>query len=384
MHTTDPAGQPQGSYGLTTPGASRLFGLDAMRAAAILLVLEFHFSIWVQGARSPSLVRWLPDGVDVFFALSGFLVGGVWIHTLTQATQPTLRTGLRFLGRRWFRTLPNYYLFLGLNIALAAYELPVGNVLTENWPHYLSFTAFASTGTTGFFHESWSLAVEEWFYVALVAMGLPLMWLWGRTRAARSTVLASAALLIVLPLLWRLRVPLHYALDATVWDDFFRKTTPRRFDAIGWGVLAAWAQYYYPQFVRRWRGWAFGVGAVLLLFNAEVLLTGTAYCIYKGHIHFVQQGIGCALLLPLLNHIATPRGLWAKGVEHISRISYSLYLVHFTPLLRVAEQYLAAPQTFPEQLAYGLAFLGLSIGLASLVYAYWERPWLALRQRWLG
>src|ERR1043165_8912860 len=85
----------------------RIFGLDILRAFAILSV------VWVHGGEllPPAVQRYYrllsPDGVSVFFVLSGYLIGGILIRTLAQEGAG-VRTLWRFWARRWLRTLPNY------------------------------------------------------------------------------------------------------------------------------------------------------------------------------------------------------------------------------------------------------------------------------------
>lgn len=90
----------------------RVAGLDIMRTAAILPVVIGHGAplLASTGGGFPWIP--LPDGVDIFFVLSGFLIGQI-LFRIPKITAPAV---LAFWGRRWARTLPNYYLFLGLNV----------------------------------------------------------------------------------------------------------------------------------------------------------------------------------------------------------------------------------------------------------------------------
>src|SRR5262249_44605461 len=100
-----------------------------------------------------------PMGVDLFFALSGFLIGGFLFRPLSGKTENW--SICNFWMRRWLGTLPNYFLFLLINIWLA-YWLSVK--ISALW----EFVFFLQTLTQfpTFFMESWSLAIEEWFYLA--------------------------------------------------------------------------------------------------------------------------------------------------------------------------------------------------------------------------
>ena len=106
-------------------------------------------------------------GVDLFFVLSGFLIGGILWRTGAQ-----LRSGRVLMGfwlRRWLRTLPNYYFFLVVAVLVLLATRPQ----SIDWLHRVLPTAlfvqnFAQR-VTPFFPESWTLAVEEWFYLLFPA-----------------------------------------------------------------------------------------------------------------------------------------------------------------------------------------------------------------------
>src|SRR5690349_15328487 len=110
-----------------TTDRSRVFGLDVMRALAIMLVVLRHseYMLWEHWPRFP----WIPfiDGVDLFFVLSGYLVGGILLRYATTGA-PSARRLLDFWQRRWLRTLPNYYLFLLVNIVLLYFGLSRGQL----------------------------------------------------------------------------------------------------------------------------------------------------------------------------------------------------------------------------------------------------------------
>ena len=105
---------------------ARVFGLDLLRAIAVLMVLSSHALFFVRplfpAIQALSLFGYL--GVELFFVLSGFLVGGIAIRSF--GAQPGTADLFGFWVRRWFRTLPNYYLFLGVNLAMAAPAGPGG------------------------------------------------------------------------------------------------------------------------------------------------------------------------------------------------------------------------------------------------------------------
>ena len=142
----------------------RIFGLDLMRAVAILLVVFSHIT-WI----IPKTKGFIPDlmsiagviGVEIFFVLSGFLIGRI-IYNLYQSEDFSFKSVSYFWVRRWFRTLPNYYLALILNIGIAIY---IGIKLPEALWQYVFFIQNFAWETPSLFIESWSLSIEEFAYI---------------------------------------------------------------------------------------------------------------------------------------------------------------------------------------------------------------------------
>ena len=147
----------------------RIFGLDLLRAVAIGLVLVCHLGPFFV---APFIAGWFAQicnlanvGVDLFFVLSGFLIGGILLREIECGM--TLRGMLRFWSRRWWRTLPNYYLFLALNMAACWF---LGHAADA--PRYLAFMqGLWWDPDPRVFHESWSLCGR--MVLASFVVGMP-------------------------------------------------------------------------------------------------------------------------------------------------------------------------------------------------------------------
>lgn len=179
----------------------RIPGLDLLRALAITMVVVGHARPLLTLTRPLSSFWWLEGGrmgVDLFFVLSGFLIGGILLETHKHLGTSRILAG--FLIGRWLRTLPLYYFFLLVNVLvhLAFFPWPFG----WGWElsPYLWFGQNLTERTPPFFFESWSLAVEEWFYLLM-----PLA-LWAGLRAGMSFSRCLGACLgtmLAVPLLLR-------------------------------------------------------------------------------------------------------------------------------------------------------------------------------------
>jgi peptidoglycan/LPS O-acetylase OafA/YrhL len=350
---------------------SRVFGLDFTRAVAISLVLFTHASFFLAPLKpdfeSLFMVGYL--GVDLFFALSGFLIGGILIDS---AGPGTGWVG-RFWVRRWLRTLPNYYLFLLINLAIYLW-------VEGQWPHALSYVFFVQNLAWPhplFFPEAWSLALEEVFYLLAplsMLLFLPII------RRRWQTVLVLCAALATALLLRTL-----YVIDANPpWHEGVRKVSLIRLDAIGYGVLAVYLCKAYALSVRsrRWlaAAGALGLIAAWLMYLATTIDTS----LVARTLLFALVSASFAALLPLAAVWQEPA--WPSraivAVRQLALWSYALYLTHL-PIMRVIYKLNLAPTNALGCYAIAVVFAVLAIASAALVYRGFERPILALRDRWV-
>src|SRR5215471_15214410 len=150
-------------------------GLDLLRALAIIVVVIYHAGI--MGFPLPGRVhRWGWIGVDLFFVLSGYLIGGQLLAELGR--NKGLNLG-RFYARRALRIMPAYFVILSIYFLLPSWREYPG-MAQPLWKFLLSVQNVALHGGTAFSH-AWSLAVEDQFYLALPLLLLILVW---RPRAA--------------------------------------------------------------------------------------------------------------------------------------------------------------------------------------------------------
>jgi peptidoglycan/LPS O-acetylase OafA/YrhL len=387
-------------FGLSA--GKRVFGLDVMRAMAILIVVDAHATIalnqYYDGAFWHHL---LPDGVELFFVLSGFLIGGILIRTYEKNGRFDGGLLLNFWTRRWFRTLPNYYLVLTGLIGLALvrawrsglhHTLPAKGELIK---YYLFLQNFA-TYVPDFFPETWSLAIEEWSYLTLPLVLWALHSLMPARWPRQRIVLTAILFVIVGTNLLRFIIAVLTPISAG--ELGFRGIVLTRLDAISYGVLAAYVKHYFPAFWTagrtRNRLAVLGLSLIVLTsFTASIVILKyyvqagiyPAYVFYKRTFYFPMIGLSMALIVPYMDGWHTATGLWARFgiarlITHISLISYSMYLLNLTPIM------LTFLERFPTtSAAMGWAkvgvFWGLTLVLSTLLFAYFEKPVTELRER---
>jgi peptidoglycan/LPS O-acetylase OafA/YrhL len=309
---------------------NRNFGLDLLRFLAIILVLIAHtlMAFYDSPRTHPFELYSGVLGVDLFFVLSGFLIGTILIKIHDKTTITTFANVKSFWIRRWFRTLPNFLLVFAIylivfrlyHLYIPYYKLPLCLVFLQN--------CFSTN--PGFYGVCWSLSVEEWFYLTF-----PLILLLYQRIAPKNkqtSILLTIVTFLVGCLLMRI---LWMRVDYRGWDEGFRKQMPLRLDSISVGVLVATIKYYYE------KAW-FGNKNKAVILGLAMFATATAIVyhfiltadlmktnFFMDTFYFTLMSFSIALFLPFLYAIKTPSFRLLKyAVTYISIISYSIYLIH--------------------------------------------------------
>jgi peptidoglycan/LPS O-acetylase OafA/YrhL len=308
------------------------------------------------------------DGVDLFFVLSGFLIGGILLRTMSEGMN--WRDVSHFWKRRWLRTLPNYYLILLLNFIFVSYGIISGDLNAFGWK-FIVFLQNFSTPLIGFFWESWSLAVEEWFYIFTPL----LLWLLLKKFKLKVSFLIVTLVLMLGPLLYR-----AYTFDSTL-DDFWfdvkvRKVVLMRLDAISFGLLLAWFFYYMKALWHKWKNVAFILGIGLIIFLLNYQAANSTF--FRQVFYFSLTSLAIALVLPWVEGITCKwRGVVA-AVTHVSKISYSMYLINLALVAQVFGLNFPVTGNADGIMKY-LLYWSIVIGASSLLYYVVERPILKWR-----
>ncbi|HUG10128.1 MAG TPA: acyltransferase [Opitutaceae bacterium] len=356
---------------------NRIFGLDLIRAVAIVFVVLAH-GLPLIGRHTPvygwKLGHLSSFGAELFFVLSGFLIGGILMRMEADFTGPRALFG--FLIRRWFRTLPNYFLFLALNIPFMIYVMGGRPPWSEYLPRFLIFTQSFVGPPLPFFLESWTLAIEEWFYL-FTPLGILVFRLLLGTFSRG--VLATAAIMLVVPLLLRMG-----AAGEGDWSFEIRMVTTLRLDALIYGIIAAWLQHRYRERFRQVRWIALIAGLALSYWNYQML-----FKVNLDQSYFAKTWLFClipfgfALLLPWGANATASAGRWlVRGVQRVALWSYALYLIN----LPVGYVLIHRTDGWYERSAFNgwaatVAYWVVCLGLSAVVYRWFERPMMNLRER---
>ena len=216
----------------------KLFGLDHLRALAILLVLGFHYQLQFP---HPIWTGWFMKigwtGVDLFFVLSGFLISSQLFAQIKKGTGISLKT---FFIKRFFRILPIYFFIVGVYFLFPYFREK--EALPPLWK-FLTFTQNFGLEIKHFgtFSHAWSLCVEEHFYLLLP---LILIFLTSKNLFAK-----SYWILIALPVfgivfriyLWNIYYPSNSVIDSSLpyWTEHIYYPTYNRLDGLLVGVAIA-------------------------------------------------------------------------------------------------------------------------------------------------
>jgi len=347
---------------------SRVPELDGLRGLAILTVLVYHyFAIPWRPPPGPTwawtskvlLLGW--SGVDLFFVLSGFLIGGILLDA--RKSPGYFRV---FYLRRACRILPIYALTLG---AVASVPMLRGGVFP--WWTYATFTQNVAMARAGAFGAvglavTWSLAIEEQFYLTLPPL---IRWL-SPTRVVLlgiGTILAAPALRALL-----------YLGGWTMAPYFLM---PCRADALMIGVVAAWSvraptvRAGLVQF-RHGLTAAAVIGAVGAALLARWRPGFTSFRMITFGYSWLGLWYGVVLLIAVTNpdHLIS-RALRLRPLRALGSIAYGVYLIHLIALVVCTTIMSTWLRSLPLRTVGSTTLaLGVTLLLAQCSWTWFERP----------
>jgi len=367
-----------------TNNHTRIFGLDLMRTIAILMVLSGH-CLWIY-PQDDSLFHQLLQlfgffGVEIFFVLSGFLIGKILYH-LYLKDDFSLATVFYFLKRRWFRTFPNYYLVLLINILIAGF---IGQETPKLWRYFFFLQNFKIT-MLPFFTESWSLSIEEFAYIVLPFFILTLGLLFkpkNKTMFFLFIVLLLIAIFIGNKLYYQ-KTTYNTTLDQ--WNVSLKAVVLYRLDSIFIGVLFSWIYLNFTSFWDKTKYIFFLLGILILLFLFFSLgyfgLLIAVKPLFWNVIYLPLLSIGVACFLPFLTNWQKETSFIGKPITFISIISYSIYLLHYCVILQLMKHF--CPMDVQNRIGlyfFTLVYLVITFILSYLLYRFYEKPIMDLRDK---
>ncbi|MBI4955717.1 MAG: acyltransferase [Myxococcales bacterium] len=387
-----PRAAPRGFFSLELLD-NRYPGLHGLRVLAIVSVVQYHVTWILWGEQGVPLDRRFVDGslsvffgMDLFFVLSGFLIGSILLRSLRQSGTQDLR---RFYVRRIFRTFPSYYVVL----TILALTLPLTALqrqhLVFEYTYLTNFLPLHRPQVIMFW--GWSLALEEQFYLAVPILFFVLHRMKSeRARIVLLVVLWAAALVV--------RLSIYFAFRP--WNDFilygavyFRTYT--RFDTLVMGILLAFVEQRYRSEIGAWlrhplHRAILGVTALTCLWL--LLRPGIFGPNHVQLVHIFTWGTVtsvmyfCLLLLLLHGDGWVHRALALPVFRRTATLGYGVYLVHIPLIDQVlvpvahwaVERGVSLTLFWPVALA---AVLAASFAIGYALHVLVEKPSLRLRER---
>lgn len=357
-----------------TEGKKRDYGLDVLRAIAILAVILYHYPRHESQLILRAISHFGYWGVDLFFVLSGFLIGGQCFRSMKSDSFKIDK----FYWRRFLRTLPNYYVFLGLAF-LIEYQTAIEKF---DW-RYLFFLQ----NIDGLYYQghTWSLCIEEHFYLLFPFAAIFL----GRAKSLKTVTLSIFAVSVI-GLLIRSSVWFYFRPDLIyqsnvdagfeIYFKYIYYPTFSRLDGLLAGIYLAFVQTFHQNLWNRWCQ----SGNRKVFISAILTFVVSVMSFYKigwanTFFSFPLVAVAFAILLLsvqdqncILNKIQLP------GVTLVSVLSYSLYLTHV-----YGYEYAGHLINSLHLSQWGLGAVGvrfvLVFGAGLLMFCVVERPFLYLR-----
>ena len=339
---------------------NRNLGLDLMRLFAFYFVLIEH------GGKNPFgdvLLGGL--GVEIFFVLSGFLIGRIIIREFKDFKG--YETFRHFWVNRWFRTLPLYYLALLVQILLS-------NKMEWGYLYYLVFLQNNFYGIS-LFPISWSLVVEEWFY-----LGLPFVFFLFRVAFRKVSIIHLVVCVVLLLLIKGFVIYFRGIPFAGV-----NGNPLLRFDSMLIGVILAMLYANHKSVFLKMSGIVyFAIGLILTIVLQYLVfyhfgISSLDKLVSFNSVYFLVQSVFIGLMLPFLsesdiiNNGILKVSLLRKFITWTSILSYSFYLFHMN-LFHLVQFFNLNDLTFYISLVVLYIF-------SYFIYLLYEKPMTDLRRK---
>lgn len=359
-------------------GKKRNIGLDIARVCAMILVWVNHSGFFDLGLDPRFMEYGGVACIEVFFVLSGFLVGSRMLRSIT--SERPAEELKEFYVNRILRTLPLYYLVL-----------VVLGILRGQRPSVLNFLFLHGfdENALGFLPPSWSLPIEAWFYFLIPPVLLALYRLFSRKLEEKKAVYLSVAVLCGVFFLLRCA---HVLVNDPEWDYGVRKQVLVRLDSPMQGVLLAAVKRYEPEGYRK-------LGKSFLTFPAAAAGFAAMYLWFVPTLRenignpdliriflFTLLPVSSCLLVAYLENASWPeifRGnIIGKIICGVSCLGYSSFLLHY-PIFVWISGYFVGASFYYSWAGFGLTIC-VTLVLSWISWRFIEEPAAKLKDRILA
>lgn len=352
---------------------TRNLGLDIARSIAIVLVLVNHSNMFFKGGNNLEYLSLFGVlGVEIFFVLSGFLIGKIIINGIVET--PTASALGTFYIRRWCRTLPLYFLVLVLVSVVTQKNIP-----NSNWVFLQNFNINA----LNFLAVSWSLSIEEWFYLLVPFILIVFIKMFDGRIEKRKIFFIVAIGIGLLALSLRAYTVLNHN---PTWDYGVRKQIFLRLDSIMFGVVLAGIKKYhrvaYDKFTSRGHTALLSMFGFIVIGAVYVAILGSGTTFDKQTAwkigFFSLVSIVCTFFIASTETSIAINGRLMKNklsgiFRFISKTSYCVYLIHYTVFKMIS--------TIMQGIPALILSLSITMAMAFLINRFYEMPIMNLRDK---
>ena len=367
---------------VTTP--KKIYGLDNLRAFAIIMVILFHYPRWFDHpAWFPEVLKFGWTGVDLFFVLSGFLIASQLFAQIKKEGSFSIKD---FYIKRFFRIIPIYYFVLAMYFLFPVFS---GDQLLPPLWKFLTFThnvGFTNFMTHRSFGVVWSLCVEEHFYLLLpVTLLLLLKTGWLKKAGLLLFILFLAGFLIRLYSWYEVYIPQSNGIEnRALWIQTIYYPTYCRLDGLLVGVAIAGLYKNLPTLFFRLLKYANGIiGVGLLILTISYFLFFNSIGFVRSIFSFpkVSIGFGCMVVGSIMPTSFLYK--WkSKVLTKIAELSYSLYLIHMGVILLSQLLLFDLGIAKDSNMTFILSII-FCVFVALILHYNIEKPFMKMRGRFL-
>jgi peptidoglycan/LPS O-acetylase OafA/YrhL len=357
----------------------KFFGLDHLRALAITLVLFFHYQIfhhpqWIEKAGK---FGW--TGVDLFFVLSGYLIASQLFATMAKGKQISFR---EFFLKRFFRIIPAYLTIVAIYFCVPAFH--ERESLSPLW-RFLTFTQNFGLDLQihGTFSHSWSLCIEEQFYLLLPLILIALIYFKKTKQGYLILIILFFAGFIARLYSWYVLVsPLADTENYWVaWNEFIYYPTYNRLDGLLTGVSIAALFQFKPNvktYITNRAKYFLLAGFALLICSYFVCLNEHSFVATLFGFPLVSISYGL-IVIAAISPSTFLYKINSKITTNLATLSYAIYLSHKGVIHVTQQQLMKLGIAGDGNLMFILCIIS-AILAALLINRIIEKPFLKLRE----
>lgn len=338
---------------------NRILGLDILRTIAILSIVFFHYegNIFPSGVYA-NLKSNLWFGVDLFFVLSGYLISTHWFKTL-KLNQHSFR---EFWLKRIFRILPNYYLVLVILIVIQLAK-------NQTYPYWQYFIFVQNFTDLKFFIPSWSLCVEEHFYLVFPFLSYVVIKNLPRKALYFFMLMPFISTMVRYFLYLKSGIPT----DQLELERIYYYPTYARLDGLFLGVLIGYRENYQfsiNEILKRNRSLVSAIG--IFLFSVANLVNFNRFQFRAQVFGYLLLGLSFSCFLIVLRDF-NQKIFFRKFFESTAKYSYFMYLTHHLLQFVIYIILTKAKLTLDPYLHFMFYILGLYL-ISEINYRFYENP----------